>query len=158
MESAALSLINPEDHTRLEGVAYDAYARYHGSTPKTYANLRGIYGYLGLGKTHALEGEVDYTRLDYDTLPRLRQWDATLAYANFSLPHVKLRAGVHYVTSDDRFTDQGRVFFAGMHYYQPLRWDAGADAYCRYTYFLCDQAGNFIRHTLQHQRKTSPLF
>ena len=114
---------------RVETAVYYAYLDYHGTASKDYAHSAGLYTSLGFGTAHLFEAEADYIHKFYRGFPLLQQWDTTVAYANFSIPRVKLRFGGHYVASQDPFTDQGWVAFGGAAYYLPGRWEAGVDGY-----------------------------
>ncbi|MCX6903061.1 MAG: tetratricopeptide repeat protein, partial [Verrucomicrobia bacterium] len=109
--------------------AYYAYLDYHHTAAKDHAHAAGLYASLGYGPEHRLEAEADYLHKFYRGYPSLQQWDTTLAYANFSIPRVKLRLGGHFVASEDPFTDQGWVVFGGAEYYAGSRWAAGLGGY-----------------------------
>jgi len=130
LPGATAALRPPDIHrsVRLTASAYYAYTDYQRSLYKAHAHSTGLHAHLGIGSAHAFEVEVDRLDLHYHALPTLRQWDATLAYANYSVPHLKLRLGGHYLASEDPWTDQGWVAFAGAHSYGRDRWEAGLDA------------------------------
>ena len=98
----------------LHAAPYYAWLRYHDTATKDHTQFMGAYATLGWGPEHLVEAEVDYLNKFYRGSPSLHQWDTTLTYANFSLPHLKLRGGAHYLMSDDSFTDQGWVAFGGV--------------------------------------------
>lgn len=129
----SLSLgLRPLDSTRkisVEAAPYVAYLDYHGTASKDHANLAGIYTAFGYGLEHLVEAEADYIQKFYRGYPSLSQWDFTLAYDNYSIPHLKLRAGGHYVAGEDRYTDEGWVVFGGAEYYVLNRWAVGVDGY-----------------------------
>ena len=112
-----------------QSAAYGAYLDYHNTAAEDHAYSAGLYTSLGYGLEHVVEAEADYLHKDYRGYPLLHQWDTTLTYANYSLPHLKLRAGGHYVTGEDAFTDQGWVVFGGAEYYAASRWAVGVDGY-----------------------------
>ncbi len=119
-----------------EIAAYCAYLNYHDTASKDHSYLAGAYASLGCGMEHLLEAEADTIRKCYRGYPSLSQNDTTIAYANFSVPHLKLRIGGHFVDSEDPYTDQGRVAFGGAEYYVARRWSAGVDsAYTKYPNF-----------------------
>lgn len=115
--------------TRITASIYYAYLDYHHTASKDHAHSGGLYASLGYGLEHLFEIEADNIHKLYRDFPSLRQWDTTIAYANLSIPHVKLRLGGHYVTSEDPFTDQGWVAFVGADYYIANRGEAGVDGY-----------------------------
>ena len=113
---------------RFDAVAYGGTVDYHGSVVKSRALLSGASGFLSVGAAHLFEGGydgIDITRLDGS---HLHQHDVMFAYDNFSLANWKLRAGAHYLLSDDARTDGGWVVFGGATHFAP-RWDAGVDAF-----------------------------
>ncbi len=114
---------------RIDLLPYCGYVKYDASPSKDYAHVAGVYGYLGHGPHHLLEAEADYTHIVRPHMSSLRQYDTTLVYSNFSIPHWKLRGGLHYIKSDDDPTDNGWTCLAGLHYYESGKWGAGADAY-----------------------------
>ena len=114
---------------RVETTAYYGYLQYHDTAAKDHIQAGGLYASLGWGGQHLVETEADYLNKFYRGYHSLCQWDNTLTYANFSVPHLKLRVGGQYITSDDPFTDQGWVAFGGAEYYVANRWGAGLDGY-----------------------------
>ncbi|MEI7732822.1 MAG: tetratricopeptide repeat protein [Verrucomicrobiota bacterium] len=118
----------PARKVRVEAAAFYGYLQYHDTASKDQAHTVGLYTSLGYGSEHLLQAEGDYIRKFYRGVSSLRQWDTTLAYANASIPHVNLRLGGHYITSEDPFTDQGWVAFGGAEYYAD-RWAFGVDGY-----------------------------
>ena len=87
------------------------------------------YGSLGDGKYHLLEGAISQTYIDYKGRSDLNQTDFTVAYTNTNqiLPNHSFRLGFHYVLSDDRFTDKGKIFFGKVTYFRPYDWNAGLE-------------------------------
>jgi hypothetical protein len=112
-----------------ELLPYYGYIDYHDSATKTRANLLGLYGSVKPGSQSQFEGDVEYIALARPLIGNLHQTDSTLAYSNFSIPHLKLRLGAHYISSTDALTDQGWVAFLGTDYAHLSRWNAGLDAY-----------------------------
>lgn len=121
---------------RLDVTPHFAYTDYGDKGAKRDAYAGGAYACLGLGLEHRIEGEVDFTKYNYRDDTDLQQWDFTGVYSNFVIPHVKLRAGAHYIHVPDDDTDGGWTAIAGAHYYVLQSWDAGLDAYySRYRHF-----------------------
>jgi len=112
-----------------ESTVYYGWMNYHDTAAKDHSQVLGLYASLAYGPEHLVEAEEDYLNKFYRGFTSLHQWDTTVTYANLSLPHLKLRLGGHYVDSDDPYTDQGWVAFAGVEYYVATRWAAGVDAY-----------------------------
>ena len=108
-------------------IGYCGFLDYHGTASKDHANSAGVYAALGQGLTHLLEVEGDLIHKFYRGYDSLRQWDATAAYANYSIPGIKLRMGGHLVSSDDPYTDGGYVLFGGVDYQDPGSWSAGME-------------------------------
>jgi hypothetical protein len=127
--SASLRQLDSARKIRVEAAPYVGYVDYHGTASKDHADLAGIYTAFGYGLGHLVEAEADYIQKFYRGYPSLSQWDFTLAYDNYSIPHLKLRAGGHYVTSEDRYTDAGWVAFGGAEYYDLNHWTVGVDGY-----------------------------
>jgi hypothetical protein len=115
---------------------YYAYVNYEHSAVKSSGNLVGAYGYYGVG-SHAFDGEVDHFDLDRKTISNLSQWDLSAAYANYVIPHWRLRLAGHYIVSDDHATDDGWTLTPSVHYYAPsAKWDAGLElAYSKYAHY-----------------------
>ena len=121
--------LTPEKKVRIEGAVYCGYTDYHGTASKDYAENTGAYVSLDYAGEHLLEVEADELKKYYRGFPSLEQQDFTVAYANYSLPHLKLRCGAHLICSQDPYTDQGRLFFGGAEYFVANAWAAGLDGY-----------------------------
>ncbi len=113
-------------------VPYVGYINYVNSI-RDKGEMTGLYNYLGIGLYHSVEGELDYTKIKYKTLPDLNQYDFTLLYTNYRIKNSKIRAGYHYISSDDKYTDEGHIFTAGYTYYRWYSYDIGIDL--NYTYY-----------------------
>ena len=123
---------------------------YGNSGIKDMGAVTGGYLYLGFGLNHAVELEYDFTEIDYvdPGADRLTQSDYSFIYTNYSLPSYILRAGTHYIDSDDISTDEGLTLFAGLGKYERYNWD-----------FLID--GYFTRYenySVSNQASDNPLF
>ncbi len=129
--AASPALLDPNNGTKIsyESAIYYGYLEYHDTAVKDHADSIGIYAALLYGFNHLWEFETDYFNKFYRGFASLEQWDTTLAYANFSLPHVKLRAGGHLVSNSDPYTDQGWLAFGGAEYFVANCWAAGIDGY-----------------------------
>lgn len=132
----ALAMTNLPAATSISVMPYYAYVNYDHSAVKSSGNLFGAYGYYGVG-LHAFDGEVDHFDLDRKTISNLSQWDLSAAYANYVIPHWRLRLAGHYIISDDHPTDDGWTLAPSAHYYAPNgKWDAGLEAdYSRYSHY-----------------------
>ncbi len=128
---SSLSLRGPEvaGSVHVEAATYCAYLNYHDTASKDHTYLAGAYASLDYGMEHLLEAEADTLRKFYRGHPSLSQNDTTVAYANFGIPHLKLRLGGHFVDSEDPYTDRGWVAFGSAEYYVANRWAAGLDGY-----------------------------
>ena len=122
----------PERQVYLNLMTYGLYADYRNTMFKDHAQLAGLYGSLYLGSKHQVETEFDYLSIHYRGFPKFQQLDATVAYANYQIPQVKLRMGIHYVGGDQAPTTDGWAGFLGAHYYVVEKWDAGVDGYISY--------------------------
>ena len=120
-----------EDKFRMDVVPYYGFVDYANGSVKKDGHLAGAYTYLGYGLKHLFEGEIDYSRIDYDDDAdfRLEQWDYSLVYTNFAIPNWKIRLGAHYVNSNDAQTDGSLIAITGAHYYVYGKWDGGLDFY-----------------------------
>ncbi|WP_457640120.1 hypothetical protein [Persephonella sp.] len=111
---------------------YGSYFDYSGSVVKDDGYTGGIYGYVGIGLEHSIEGEIDYTKINYLGSGSLKQWDFTLLYTNYSLQGSKIRIGGHYISSDDRATDGGVVLYGGYEQTVDKTYDWGVDGALSY--------------------------
>ena len=112
---------------------YGSYFDYSGSVIKDDGYTAGVYGYLGMGLEHSLEGEIDYTKINYLGSGSLKQWDFTLLYTYYGLTGSKVRFGGHYISSDDSATDSGIVIYGGYEETVDRRYDWGVDG--AYSYY-----------------------
>jgi hypothetical protein len=110
-------------------MTYFGWVNYRQTAYKDQAYMAGLYADLGDGRAHRLEAEVDSLDLHYRDYPSLEQWEATAVYANSSLSHLRLRAGVHAVVGEDPLTDRGWTAFGGVLYRPGERWEIGLDGY-----------------------------
>lgn len=117
-------------NTRLDLMPYVGGIQYSGTVAKERSTLAGLYAYYGIGMEHSIEGDVSWTRIDYDstTLSRINQYDTTLIYSNYGVLDWKWRLGGHLVTSSDEPTE-GSVFWGGFSNYEPSRFSRGVDLY-----------------------------
>ncbi len=106
---------------------------YGDSPVKKSGYYIGTHLYYTYGKEHVAEFAADYLRIKYkNTDFKLRQYDFTLSYTNYSLRNYKLRGGIHYISNNDDATDKAITAFGEVLYYVPLRWNAGLEAYITY--------------------------
>ncbi|MCF8260069.1 MAG: hypothetical protein K9J12_04790 [Melioribacteraceae bacterium] len=103
--------------------------QYHDSDYRKGSYLLGIYSSLELDLDNSLEIELDYTKLSFINNVSLKQKDVTIAFNNLSIPDWKFRAGLHYIISDDSFTDKGFTVFGGVGTYRFNSWDAFVSVY-----------------------------
>lgn len=109
--------------TRVDVLFHGAALDYAGSELKRDGSVVGVYGYLGSGLSHVLEGTASQTRIDYRDGTRLSQVDVSGAYTHY-FPKTTLRFGGHLIDSTDRLTDGGTVVFANVGRYVPYVWNA----------------------------------
>ncbi|MEI6972919.1 MAG: hypothetical protein WCL44_15555, partial [bacterium] len=117
-------------------IGYLGELSYHNTTAKDLSLIQGIYLAAAWGEEHLLEAEFDSLEISFRYPWTLNQQDITLAYANYSIPNLKLRAGGHFLGGDDEATSDGRALFAGTRYYVPYNlegyyvqysWDIGLE-------------------------------
>ena len=126
----------PPSTLRLDLSAYGGYLAYQRTVLKRHATLFGASGFLSHDPAHVFEGGFDHIDIARRFLPRLRQTDATFAYANYFIPGLKLRLGGHYVATEDAPTDGGWSLFGSADYFFSQRILAGAQvAYTRFSDF-----------------------
>ncbi len=121
---------------------YFSYSTYANAAQKQSAIISGLYGYYGIGLTHTIEADVNYSRIHYGNNPSrmhdlilrtnhfdIKQADLTLAYTNYRIKNLKLRLGMHTIFTDDPFTDKAAVLWAGVHRFVTNQYHAGIDLY-----------------------------
>jgi len=111
---------------------YGSYFDYADSVVKDDGYSAGFYGYLGIGLEHSLEGEIDYTKINYLDAGSLNQWDFTLLYTYYGISGTKVRLGGHYISSDDSATDGGVIGYAGVEKTVDYKYDFGIDGAISY--------------------------
>ncbi len=122
------SLTNLPPYRRFDAFVYGGFLDFDGSSTKVNGIFRGIsFGYTH-GLKHVVTGGMEFTDIKRIGVSDIHQTDATVSYANYSLPNIRLKAGGHFITTSDRGTDGGWSLFSGVQYYEPNRWDAGIDA------------------------------
>ncbi|NPA15721.1 MAG: hypothetical protein GXO44_04130 [Deferribacteres bacterium] len=99
---------------------YFTYINYVGSEIKKSGTAFTLYGFLGDAfDRHLFEYSLMQYKIDYKNgLNDLDQTDLTLAYTNMGslLKNLYLRAGLHYIWSDDHITRRGKTYFADVSY------------------------------------------
>lgn len=116
-------------NTYFSVLPYGGSIDYSSSKYKDNGYFAGIYSYLGIGLKHSIEGEINYTKIKYLNGSHLNQYDFTALYTFYPNANLKLRAGAHYISSDDDATDGGIIGFVGADYYQAYKWLVGLDLY-----------------------------
>ena len=127
--SGATADLTSKNPIRAAATAYFGGIAYDDATFKDHAWLGGVNGWLELSERHLFEVGVECMDIAYQQWPTLRQLDFTAAYANFSLPHLQLRLGGHFIASNDPATDGGWVAFGGVDWLAAPRWSAGLDGF-----------------------------
>lgn len=128
-----LLLIMPFDvfgqNVRFDALFYGGPLVYQSSQLKKDGFSGGMYSYLGIGKYNSMEGEADYTRINYKDGTSLKQNDFTFAYSNYAIPKLKLQLGGHYISTTDPTTDNGWVLFGSALLYKIYEWNIGVAGY-----------------------------
>jgi len=100
---------------------------YNSSKIKDKGYSTGIYGYVGVGLKHSIEFDFERTKIDYKDGSTLNQNDITAIYTFYPAYGFKIKGGFHYIISDDKLTDKGKVFILGAEKYSIYRWNAGIE-------------------------------
>jgi len=116
-----------KDNLLFSSFIYGTPLIYSDSNVKDKGYTAGFYGYLGFGLHHSFESDVEFTKIDYKDGSTLNQTDLTFIYTNYSLKNYRLKAGFHYIISDDRLTDRGKVFLLSAERYKLYRWNIGIE-------------------------------
>ncbi len=138
---------------RFDAMVYGGSINYSNSEVKDYGYYLGLYGYIGIDNLHSLEGSINYTYIDYLNGSDLNQFDYTALYTNYSIPEVKIKAGIHYIDSDDKATDNGIVLFGGGEIYEPYKKNAGIDF--AYSYYRDYNVAKTSTYSFMRRRFTS---
>ncbi len=115
---------------RQYGAIYGTYLNYDNSKIKDDGYGVTAYGSIGDGQHHDVELGLSQLHLNYKSgYSDLDQTDFTLAYTNTSMvhPNVSIRAGAHYITTDDDLSDNGWAIFADMTYFKTYDWNGGLE-------------------------------
>ncbi len=115
--SAVMATASHAEDVLINTSFYGSYIDYSSSAVKDDGYIGGIYGYAGIGLEHSIEGEIDYTKINYTGSGSLKQWDFTVLYTNYSVKNTKVRIGGHYISSDDSATDGGIILTGGYEFY-----------------------------------------
>ncbi|WP_029520932.1 hypothetical protein [Persephonella sp. IF05-L8] len=135
----------------IENINYDAmvfggYLNYSNSEAKDYGYYMGLFGYMGINNQHTLEGSVSYTNIKYLDGGTLNQFDYTGLYRNYSLPNTQIKAGLHYISSDDKATDGGIIFLVGGELYEQYKRNIGVDfSYSYYGNYEINKTYTYMR-------------
>ncbi len=110
---------------------YFTYINYDGSDIKKNGVAYTLYGFLNdASRKHLFEYGLMQYKINYKRrLDDLDQADLTLSYTNRGswFEHLYLRAGFHYIWSDDLITKRGKVFFADVSYVVPKNYNFGVE-------------------------------
>lgn len=124
--------------TRLTLYPYGALLNYSNTQSKTNSVVSGLYGYFGIGRHHAFEGDLHFTKINHgasvspfidDMSYEIDQRGLTLAYSNYSIRNVRLQLGTHIIKSDDALTHDTQVLFGGFQYYRPYLFNVAINGY-----------------------------
>ncbi len=121
------SLTNLPPYRRFDAFVYGGFLDFDGSSTKDRGIFRGISFSYTHGLNHVITGGMEFTDIQRTGIQNIHQTDATVSYANYSLPDIRLKAGGHFITTTDRSTDGGWSVFGGVQYYELYRWNAGID-------------------------------
>ncbi len=139
--NALLLLLNAthalaETATRFDILTHSALLTYQDTDYKQSGKTGGVYGYFGYGARLAIEGEVDFVRINFAGGTVSDQWDYTLLGTVYPKTGWIARTGLHWIQSSDNQTDNAWSVLAGLTYYQPYRWNLLLDgAYSQYQSF-----------------------
>ena len=122
--SATLALAK----TSITAMPYSAYIDYSGST-KDKAYVVGMYSSF-YNLSNKLELGLENITINYnDGSKDLDQDDFTAVYTRYIAKNYYLKGGLHYISSDDKPTDEGLVGIIGINYYKYLKYNLGLDVY-----------------------------
>jgi len=116
------------NETRFGVLPFYAYLHYGDASIKSQANIEGAYFYLSNPRA-LLEFNGQEGDFAYRTGSQLSQQDYTTILTLYPLANVRFRFGNHTIANDDPLRSNGEVWFAGLHYFEKERWEAGVDAY-----------------------------
>jgi len=123
------TLLTAQSETRFDGLAYYAPLYYRHSNAREGGYVTGVYTYLGHGVNHSLESVLDFTRMRYKGGLDIDQWDLTAVYTHYSPTSTNYRLGVHYLKSDDPFSNHAITLFTGVNQHVPYQRNLGVDGY-----------------------------
>ncbi|WP_456404477.1 hypothetical protein [Hydrogenimonas sp.] len=110
-------------------IPFAGYLGYGSQSAKESGLMGGLYGVVSRDG-QSLELQYAYTDIAYrDGVDDLIQNDFTAIYAKQLDRGMLLRAGVHYIDSDDAYTDGGTTLLLGLHRSAWGDYDAGAELY-----------------------------
>jgi hypothetical protein len=114
-------------------MAYVSFKDYAADSRKDNALFRGVYADSWLTESHRLELAYDFSDIGFRNGFQMQQREFTLAYTYAYSPTWRWRTGAHFLDSEDPFSDQARILFAGAKYEIFDRWDSGLQlAWSRY--------------------------
>ena len=115
---------------------YAGAMNYRDAVGKDSALLGGLYGSVG-NRAYVLEGESDFTGIRSRGQADIRQWDLSLAYANYSPGGWRQRLGGHLIKCNDELTRDGLMMFSGIRYLDRDRWSMGVEGcYSSYPHYI----------------------
>ena len=107
---------------------YFGYIDYGTKSVKSIGETTGLYAYATT-TINTVELGFDDTRINFRSGFHFNQQDITPILTDYSIPNVRLRAGVHYMINNDPTTNGGTIGFLGAHYFVKDSWEAGVDVY-----------------------------
>ncbi len=124
---AATALFAAESGT--VAIPFAGYIGYGSQSVKESGYFAGAYLSTGLREGN-LEFQYLYSDISYrDGSDDLTQNDVAIAYGSRYGENLYLRGGVHYIDSDDLYTDGGLTVFGGAEYSGQKPYTFGADIY-----------------------------
>ncbi|QJA06731.1 hypothetical protein FVE67_07965 [Thermosulfurimonas marina] len=129
---------------------YGTYLNYGNSAIKEDGYAITVYGSIGDGKKQGLEAALSQLHLNYESpYSDLDQTDYTLVYTYTAglHPNLSLRLGGHYISSDDKLTDEGWILLGDLTYFVPYRWNIGLEVdYSNYDQWVNLEVFQFSPH------------
>ncbi|WP_457593816.1 hypothetical protein [Hydrogenimonas sp.] len=108
---------------------FAGYLGYGSQSAKESGLFAGLYGYIGK-ESQSLELQYAYTDISYrDGVDDLIQSDLTALYSKKIGERTRLKAGIHYIDSDDTFTDGGTTLILGADHRTEGGYDTGIGLY-----------------------------
>ncbi|MCF6200647.1 MAG: hypothetical protein L3J42_00725 [Hydrogenimonas sp.] len=123
----AMAVLAAESGTT--AIPFAGYIGYGSQSVKESGYFAGAYV-----STRLAEGDLafqySYTDISYrDGSDDLAQNDVTIAYGKKYGENLYIKGGVHYIDTDDLYTDGGFTLFGGVEYIEHMPYTFGADLY-----------------------------